>query len=162
MLDKNNIEIKTGDIVKITGGFFKNDNGIFYVRHSEGDVDWRGNYHSLKRLNKNGTISQSKYATKSYPIFVTVGDRIKRAQANEWNEKNAQIEIINDVSSHRKIIEHFQELIENEKKSIEWLTWNFGKDNKEIELHKKIITHYENVIARCKKLDVIKLDGLYD
>ena len=29
MLDKNGIEIKTGDVVEITGAYFKNDNGLY-------------------------------------------------------------------------------------------------------------------------------------
>ena len=30
MTDKNGKEIKTGDIVKIEGGYFKRDNGTFF------------------------------------------------------------------------------------------------------------------------------------
>ena len=28
MLDMNNVEIKTGDVVEISGAYFKNDNGL--------------------------------------------------------------------------------------------------------------------------------------
>ena len=31
MFDKNGVEIRTGHIVKVTGAFFKNDNGLYYV-----------------------------------------------------------------------------------------------------------------------------------
>ena len=37
MLDKNGIEIKTGDVVEITGAYFKNDNGLYFVERSAGD-----------------------------------------------------------------------------------------------------------------------------
>ena len=54
MLDKNGIEIKTGDIVEITGAYFKNDNGLYYVEHSAGDPDWSGSDHSLRKISKRG------------------------------------------------------------------------------------------------------------
>ena len=49
MLDKNGIEIKTGDIVEVAGAFFKNDNGLYFVEHSPGDPSWSGQDHCLKR-----------------------------------------------------------------------------------------------------------------
>lgn len=33
MFDKNGHEIKTGDIVEITGAYFKNDNGLYFVEY---------------------------------------------------------------------------------------------------------------------------------
>ncbi len=60
MIDKNDREIKTGDVVRVTGAYFKNDNGLFLVTESMGDPNWNGSYHSLKPLNKNGSFSRSK------------------------------------------------------------------------------------------------------
>ena len=40
MFDKNGHEIKTGDIVEITGAYFKNDNGLYFVDNSPGDPNW--------------------------------------------------------------------------------------------------------------------------
>ena len=54
MLDKNGIEIKTGDVVEITGAYFKNDNGFYYVEHSAGDPGWSGRDHSLRKISKRG------------------------------------------------------------------------------------------------------------
>lgn len=31
MFDKNGVEIRTGQVVKVTGAFFKNDNGLYFV-----------------------------------------------------------------------------------------------------------------------------------
>lgn len=36
MTDKNNVEIKAGDIVEITGAYFKHDNAIYFVEHIPG------------------------------------------------------------------------------------------------------------------------------
>ena len=52
MLDKNGVEIKTGDIVEISGAYFKNDNGLYFVTHSPGDPTWSGRDYSLKRISK--------------------------------------------------------------------------------------------------------------
>ena len=54
MLDKNGVEIKTGDIVEISGAYFKNDNGLYFVTHSPGDPTWSGRDYSLKRISKYG------------------------------------------------------------------------------------------------------------
>lgn len=52
MVDKNGIEIKTGDIVKIEDAFFKNDNGIYFVDCSPNDPSWIGSDYSLKKNPK--------------------------------------------------------------------------------------------------------------
>lgn len=54
MFDKNGVEIRTGHIVKVTGAFFKNDNGLYYVEHSPGDPSWSGQDHCLKKVCKDG------------------------------------------------------------------------------------------------------------
>jgi len=93
-MDKNNIKIKTGDIVKIEGGFFKADNGLFQVIHSPGDSDWLGSDWCLYRINKNGTISASKHKTAFWPLMVTVSSQDKRIEAREHNKNNATIEVV--------------------------------------------------------------------
>lgn len=97
MLDKNGREIKTGDIVVITGGFFKADNGRFRVIHSPGDPDWYGKDYCLERCNKNGTPSNSKYRTAFWPIddhLGSYGATITKAQ--EYANEHDEIVIIND------------------------------------------------------------------
>ena len=34
MVDKNGVEMKTGDVVLISGAFFKNDNGLWFIERS--------------------------------------------------------------------------------------------------------------------------------
>ncbi len=93
-MDKNGKEIKTGDTVRIKGGYFKSDNGLFLVAHSPGDPDWLGGDWSLRRLKKNGKLSTRKHSMAFWPIFVTVSDRKKRIEAREHNKKYATIEVI--------------------------------------------------------------------
>lgn len=100
MTDKNGVEILTGHIVRITGAYFKNDNGLYFVRHSPGDPSWLGHDHSMTHISPKGKISTAKYRIGFWPIIVTTNSRQKRAEAMTWNEEHAQIEVvtINDTS----------------------------------------------------------------
>lgn len=98
MKDKNGIEIKVGDIVEVSGGFFKPSNGRFAVRYVPGTPGWSGNYCSLSRINRNGTLSKAKYRTQSWPIAVYVNDFDLRAEAKAHNAEHATIEVIGSVA----------------------------------------------------------------
>lgn len=94
MKDINGVEIKTGDIVEVRGGFFKHDNGRFMVTHTPGDADWLGFYHSLTRVNKNGTLSKAKYRLSSWPLTPMTNSRVRRREAKEHNAQFATIEVV--------------------------------------------------------------------
>lgn len=94
--DKNGIEIRTGQIVKIEGSYFKSSNGNFKVIYSPGDSTWSGNDYCICKVNKNGSMSKSKDRTQFWPLMVTVSSREKRALAGEHNEKYATIEIVSE------------------------------------------------------------------
>jgi hypothetical protein len=104
MIDKNGKEIKTGDIVKIEGGYFKADNGTFLVKHSPGDPSWSGSDYSLRKCNKKGEESETKYATAFWPLMVTVSSRDKRIAAHAHNKEYATIEIIGSVKVYELIV----------------------------------------------------------
>jgi hypothetical protein len=70
-MDKNGKEIKTGDIVKVEGGYFKADNGLFKVEHAPGDPNWLGNDWCLHQVKKDGTPSAGKHTTAFWPLMVT-------------------------------------------------------------------------------------------
>ncbi len=93
-MDKNGKEIKKGDIVKIAGGYFKSDNGLFRVIHAPGDPDWLGKDWCLYRINRDGTESKSKYKTAFWPLTVTVSSYQKRCEAKRHNAEHATIEVI--------------------------------------------------------------------
>ena len=57
MVDKNGVEMKTGDVVLISGAFFKNDNGLWFIERSPGDPSWCGSSYSLTKLKRNGQPS---------------------------------------------------------------------------------------------------------
>ena len=97
MLDKNGIEIKTGDIVRITGAYFKTDNALYFVEHSDGDPDWCGKDHCLLKIKRNGELSKAKNSTCFWPIMVTVNGYEKYTTAKLWNKEHAQIEIVEGI-----------------------------------------------------------------
>jgi hypothetical protein len=75
MFDKNNVEIKTGDIVKIEGAYFKVDNGLYFVENVPGNVTWCGSDLSLHKITKKGELSIAKYSTGSWPLFICTNNR---------------------------------------------------------------------------------------
>lgn len=93
-MDKNGKKIKKGDIVKIEGGYFKSDNGIFRVEHAPGDPNWLGKDWCLYKINKNGTESKSKYKTAFWPLMITTNSYQKCCEAKQHNAEHATIEVI--------------------------------------------------------------------
>ena len=52
MVDKNGRQIQTGDVVLVSGGYFKSDNGLFAVIHAPGDPGWYGESCCLNKLEE--------------------------------------------------------------------------------------------------------------
>ena len=80
MTDKNNVEIKAGDIVEITGAYFKHDNALYFVEHIPGDPGWIGGDICLHMIGKSGKLSSAKYATAFWPLKAYVSNRVKAAR----------------------------------------------------------------------------------
>jgi len=104
MTDKNGKEIKTGDIVRIEGGYFKADNGTFLVEKSPGDPNWLGSDYCLKKCNKKGEESKAKYSTAFWPLMVTTNSYQKRHEAKHHNAEHATIEVIGSVKVYNLLV----------------------------------------------------------
>ena len=146
MKDKNGIEIKTGNIVEITGSFFKTDNGLYYVEHSAGDPDWCGNDHCLKKIGKNGKLSKAKKNICFWPISVFVSDRAKSAEARKWNRENATIEV-KTIANMTEVVELFKSKAAEITKEADRLAWHFGEESETIQKKRTYARHYEAVAA---------------
>ena len=144
MLDMNGIEIRTGQIVEISGAFFQNDNGYYFVECAPGDPDWCGKYYSLKKVTKKGKISTAKRNLCSWPIGIYVSDPWKRMSAKEWNEKNAKIEVKNGIS-RSEVKAHFAEEAEALEEQIRRMSWTWGSEHPEVMRIKEIQKHYKTV-----------------
>ena len=147
MFDKNGVEIRTGQVVKVTGAFFKNDNGLYFVDNSPGDPSWSGSDYSLKKVCRNGRLSSSARNICFWPIAVFTNDRAKNAQANAWNREHSEIEVVAlpDMSG---VLGHFREKLEQITTTIQRHIWDFGEDAEVVQREKGIAAHYENVRRR--------------
>lgn len=148
MLDKNGKEIRTGYVVRISGAYFKNDNGLYFVENSAGDPSWCGSDHCLKKISKKGKISVAKRNICFWPISVFVSDSFKRAEAYEHNRKFAEIEIVEGID-RSEIAKHFEEKANNLVKAIERMKWDFGEESAYVKKQEEIREHYLNVAMSC-------------
>ena len=145
MLDKNGVEIKSGDIVEITGAFFKNDNGLYFVESSPGDPSWSGTDYCLKKISKAGKISTAKYNICFWPITAFVSDRAKTAKARRWNREHAAIEVKEPLKDMGAVAAFFQRKADNLAEEISRLTRLWGENAEGVQRMKTSQTHYEAV-----------------
>ncbi|MBR7150388.1 MAG: hypothetical protein IKD01_05170 [Oscillospiraceae bacterium] len=146
MKDKNGIEIKTGMIVKVSGAYFKADNGLYYVDNSPGDPSWCGSDYSLHKISKAGKISTAKRHICFWPICVFVSDQCKTAEAGKWNAEHAEIEVV-QISNMEEVKNYFSEKAANLEKTIEREVWDWGEESKVVQMHRAMKAHYEAVAA---------------
>ena len=150
MLDKNGVELQAGMVVEITGAYFKNDNGFWFVENAPGDPSWCGSDCCLKKISKAGKISVAKRNICFWPIGVFVSDRCKAAEADRWNKANAQIEVkaIKDVSG---VVAHFRGLAETQGDRIRWTERHFGEDHPEALQLREMGAHFLAVADAVEK-----------
>ena len=148
MFDKNGVEIITGDVVRITGAYFQNDNGLWFVDNSPGDPTWCGSDYSLGRLLKNGKLSTAKHRICFWPISVFVNDRREAARAREWNVTHAEIEVLK-FEPLCYLEEYFRDLADGVEARVERARWDFGDD--EAARLETQAAHYREVADRLKR-----------
>lgn len=149
MKDKNGREMRTGDIVKVSGAYTKRHNGLFVIEHTPGDVSWLGEDYSLQKLKKNGEYSNGSYTTQFWPLSYFSNNGEHNAAAREHDSKNATIEIVGNINTEF-IIKHFEEESENSFESAKTWAWRFSEDS---EVTKKEIAraeHYKKVVDYIK------------
>lgn len=149
MLDKNGVEIRTGDVVRISGAFFKNDNGLYYVENSPGDPSWSGGDHSLRKISKAGKISVAKHNICFWPIFVCVSDRAKSAEARAWNKAHAEIEVV-AIQNMAEVAAHFEAEAAGLDGQIDRTRWDWGEDHPSVARLRGLQEHYRAVAARVR------------
>lgn len=144
MNDKNNRPMKTGDVVEITGAYFKNDNGLYFVEHTPGDPNWSGRDHCLRRIKRNGELSTAKDNICFWPIHAFVNSRDKRAAANQWNREHAEIEI-KTFPHTEHIAAYFASEADSLDATIKRYTWDFGEDCQTVKDAKETQAFYRSV-----------------
>ena len=144
MTDKNNRTMKTGDVVEITGAYFKNDNGLYFVEHTPGDPNWSGRDYCLRRIKRNGELSTAKDNLCFWPISAFVNSRDKRAAANQWNQAHAEIEI-KTFPHTEHIAAYFASEADSLDVTIKRYTWDFGEDCQTVKDTKETQAFYRSV-----------------
>lgn len=144
MTDKNNRTMKTGDVVEITGAYFKNDNGLYFVEHTPGDPNWSGRDHCLRRIKRNGELSTAKDNICFWPISAYVNSRDKRAAANQWNREHAEIEI-KTFPHTEHIAAYFAREAASLDVTIKRYTWDFGEDCQTVKDAKETQAFYRSI-----------------
>lgn len=144
MLDKNGNEMKTGMIVEITGAYFKNDNGLWFIEHSPGDPCWNGRDHSLKKIGKTGKISTTKYNVTFWPLSSYVSDRNKTAAANAHNREHAQIEIVT-IENMQEVKAYFQREADETAAILEDYQRRWPGDTETIERYQAKKAHCQSI-----------------
>ncbi len=144
MTDKNNRTMKTGDVVEITGAYFKNDNGLYFVEHTPGDPNWSGRDHCLRRIKRNGELSTAKDNLCFWPIHAFVNSRDKRAAANQWNQEHAEIKI-KTFPNTAHIAAFFTAEADSLDVTIKRYTWDLGEDCQTVQDTKETQAFYRSV-----------------
>ena len=143
MVDKNGVEMKTGDIVRVSGAYFKNDNGLWFIERSPGDPSWCGSSYSLMKLKRNGQPS-------SWPIAIFTNSWVTRNEARRWNEEHAEIEVVTDMDTSA-LAEHFMGLAKELDPYIEREAWDWGENHPDVLRHKEARKFWASVAERLKK-----------
>ena len=94
----------------MSGAYFKNDNGLWFIERSPGDPSWCGGSYSLMKLKRNGQPSTAKYNLCSWPIAIFTNSWVTRNEAHRWNEEHAEIEVVPDMDTSA-LAEHFMGLV---------------------------------------------------
>lgn len=150
MVDKNGVEMKTGDIVRVSGAYFKNDNGLWFIERSPGDPSWCGGSYSLMKLKRNGQPSTAKYNLCSWPIAIFTNSWVKRNEAHRWNEEHAEIEVVTGMDTSA-LAEHFMGLAKELDPYIEREAWDWGENHPDVLRHKEARSFWASVAERLKK-----------
>lgn len=147
MRDKNGQPIRTGDIVKITGAFCRQDNATYLVTHSEGDMDWPYEGLSLTRIRRDGVLSTAKNRTTSWPLPVRSRSLLKQIEAARWNAEHATIELQPMMKYRGGIIDYFR----NEVVSAECVCAWMDREGVNDPHAKAVLASQEAILNRLMK-----------
>ena len=154
-MDKNGREIKTGDVVRISGAYFKADNGLYAVMNVPGNPDWAGSDICLHKICRDGRLSTAKYTTAFWPLVALSSNRERNALSADWNKEHAEIEIVDGID-RSAIHGHFVSAAVDMKDKLERARWDWGKHSANYLLPYRIRLHYLDVAARIAREEVLR------
>jgi len=146
-------EFKTGDIVEVKNAYFKNDNGLYFVANSKGDITWCGDEYCLNKICKNGKLSTNQHNISFWPLTSFSNNRAKNAEAKKWNAEHATIEKIENITK-TFIVEYFEVRAKDSEKQVKYSIYNFGEENTHTQKAKYIAKFYQ---AKVEELQATTL-----
>lgn len=145
MKDRNGREIMMGDVVRVTGGYTKNSNGLFFVVYAPGFTGWCGKDLCLHKIRKDGALSVANYSTSSWPLHSFASSPAERYKAREWNKEHAEIEVVTDVDrTHIKA--YFTEKAEKSAEADRRYADMWGAESAEVVRMRKITDEYRAIV----------------
>ena len=147
MKDKNGVEIRTGDTVRINGAYFKNSNGLFAVTSCPGDPNWSGRDICLKRICKSGELSGRRDSVEFWPLTHFCSDQRKNAAAREHDKEHATIEVIS-IENTGYISEYFRDKAEEAEQRANFAAQRFGENESSVIKTREIAAFYKAVAER--------------
>ena len=149
MIDKNGIRINAGDIVQITGAYFKNDNGFYYVEQDGTNPGYAADdtQVTLKKICRNGKISTTKYNIAFFPLHSYCSDPRKNAAADEWNKEHAAIEIIKNIDNSQ-VLAFFEDAAKKQRETAEYYSMRGYDWEHWCKQYEETAAWYEGVVER--------------
>lgn len=138
-------ELVEGDVVEISGAYFKSDNGLFFVTRI-GET-WNGAPDvSLHKVGKTGKVI--KNGSNSWPLRSYVSSPEKRHEARKHNRNHAKLTRAT-VADLGGIAEYFRNKAEQEAESIkrqEANSWTISDaQREEVERLRRVCARFEGV-----------------
>lgn len=164
-------EFKIGDIVEVSGGYFKVSNGLFIIEKIRphfvenmrtGERVFDHNLYYLQGICKNGKIrNRAEY----FPLCNTISDYFRSMEAKNWNKKNARMSLAT-VKDMSYLIDHYKNKLEESKTilkddSSRRLTTYYAEQLKEdVNRYSDIITVLGGKLSEEKKEKPLTIDSV--
>ena len=117
MTDKNGKEIKAGQVVLISGAYFKNDNGLWLVTNVPGAPDWHGRDICLQKIGKSG------------------------------NAEHATIEVLDNsaIKTWAEVKAFFEQLADGNRKYADMAEMRYGWSQSEVGDYRNMATYQQRI-----------------
>lgn len=145
MKDNNNVDLMIGDIVEISGAYFKNQNGYYFI---ESD---RGNALTLRKIGKTGKLLKSGNTVEFFPLTSFCSDPVKNREAKKHNSEFARIEKTEKVP-FCGVAEYFRDQITKTEKYIE--REEMYNNHGDLDSRKEELKQLQAVYSRFADVDI--------
>lgn len=109
MQDVNGVKLHTGDVVRISGSYRGNSDGLYFIAESPGDVTWSGNAYCLLKMFANGRLSLRDDNTAFWPLYTYLASHKDQQYIDYYNSQCAKIEVVK-IPNMENVIDYFKRM----------------------------------------------------